>query len=133
MWERNMDPWSRARLQPGTWSATQAHALNGNLTGDFSVCGMTPKQLSHTSQGKVLSTFEKEKKEMREGYNFLTFYWLQCYANLHHGSNNTVRNTAIEKQLLLQHQVFQIKQHNQLDQRIYITLCCTRKKSIQST
>ena len=41
---------SRA-FQPGTEPATQACALTGNQTWDLSLCGMTPNQLSHTSQG----------------------------------------------------------------------------------
>ena len=43
-----------ARLQPGTWPATQARALTENQTADPSVRGMTPDPLSHTSQGQAL-------------------------------------------------------------------------------
>ena len=54
--ERNIDV--RERLiscllytpQPGTKPATQACALAGNWTGDFSVCNVL-NQLSHTGQG----------------------------------------------------------------------------------
>ena len=35
---------------PGTEPATQAHALTGNQTGELSLCGTMPNQLSHTSQ-----------------------------------------------------------------------------------
>ena len=37
--------------QPGTWPATQAVALTENQTSDLWLCGTTPNQLSHTSQG----------------------------------------------------------------------------------
>ena len=37
--------------QPGTWPATQAHALIRNRTGDLLVCRTTPKPLGYTSQG----------------------------------------------------------------------------------
>ena len=43
-----------ARLQLGTWPATQAHALTGNRTGKLSVCGTMPIPLSHTNQGCLL-------------------------------------------------------------------------------
>ena len=38
-------------LWPGTKPATHACALTGNWTSYLSLCGMMPKQLSHTSQG----------------------------------------------------------------------------------
>ena len=56
--ERNIDDmrvkdWlPLARPQLGAWPTTQACALTGNGTGDFSVCGMIPNLLSHTSQSQ---------------------------------------------------------------------------------
>ena len=38
---------------PGTEPTTQARALTGNRTDSPLLCGMTPNQLSHTSQCKV--------------------------------------------------------------------------------
>ena len=45
----NRLPLSRPHL--GTWPATQAHALNGNRTGNLWVCRSVLSPLSHTSQG----------------------------------------------------------------------------------
>ena len=40
---------------PGTEPATQAHVLTWNWTGNPSLCGATPNQPSHTSQGFIFS------------------------------------------------------------------------------
>ena len=50
MWEKNIDRLPLAHTQPGTWPATQACALTGNVT-DSSVCWTTPNPMSYTSQG----------------------------------------------------------------------------------
>ena len=53
MRERNTDwlllVWAWLETSP----ATQAHALSWNGTGNLSLCGMAPSQLSHTSQGSL--------------------------------------------------------------------------------
>ena len=41
-----------ARLQLGTWPATQAHALTGNRTGNVLVHRPELNPLSHSSQGR---------------------------------------------------------------------------------
>ena len=42
---------SRMHQDWGTEPATQACALTGNWTGEFSLCGRMPSRVSHTSQG----------------------------------------------------------------------------------
>ena len=53
--KRNINRLPLTRPHQGTWSTTQACALTWDRTGDLSVCRMTPKSLSHTSQGYCLS------------------------------------------------------------------------------
>ena len=55
MCERDMDQLCLACPLPGTWSATQARALTGNLTGDLLVHRLVLSPLSHTSQGCKLT------------------------------------------------------------------------------
>ena len=52
MWEKY---WSVASHTccPGTEPTTQRCVPTGNWTGDLSLCGRTPNQLSHTSQGSL--------------------------------------------------------------------------------
>ena len=50
--ERNINVWLSLMGPPlGTWSATQARALNGNQTGDLLLRRPALNPLSHTSQG----------------------------------------------------------------------------------
>ena len=50
--ERNITVWlPLARPLVGTWPATQACALTGNITGNPLVCRPAFSPLSHTSQG----------------------------------------------------------------------------------
>ena len=48
---RNTDRLPLACPQPGTWPATEAHALTGDQIGNLSVCRMVPNPLSHADQG----------------------------------------------------------------------------------
>ena len=50
MCERYIDWLPLKRPQLGTCPATQACALTRNQTSNLRVCGMMPKQLSHTNQ-----------------------------------------------------------------------------------
>ena len=51
MWERNIYRLPPCAPQPGTEPTTEACALSGNWTGDLSLCGTTPNQLSHSGKG----------------------------------------------------------------------------------
>ena len=52
--ERNINVWlPLTHPLLGTWSATQAGALNGNQTGDRLVHRLVLNPLSHTRQGCV--------------------------------------------------------------------------------
>ena len=50
MCERYLDELPLTRPLLGTWPATQARALTGNLTSDLSVHRLVLSPLSHTSQ-----------------------------------------------------------------------------------
>ena len=55
--ERNIDVREKHRsvascVHPDQGPVTWVCVLTGNQTGGFSVCGMTPNQLSHTGKGK---------------------------------------------------------------------------------
>ena len=73
------DKWSErlplTRPKLGTWPATQACALSGNLTGDLLVCRPALNPLSHTSQGAVFS-------HSVEGENICTpvFFFFGAYS-----------------------------------------------------
>ena len=53
--------------------ATQACALTRNQTGDVSVCGMMPNQLSHTNQSPKQSVKKKEVERLILS-DFKTYY-----------------------------------------------------------
>ena len=52
MWERNID--LSYMCLPWTEPTTQACAETGKWTRNLLLCGMTPNQLSHTSQGSLI-------------------------------------------------------------------------------
>ena len=64
MCERNTDWLPLTHPQLGTWLATQACALTGNITPDLSVCRTTPNPLTHPT-GATITIFGREERMLQ--------------------------------------------------------------------